>query len=195
MVAATWLDYLMTQMLHVHPFQRYCTCSIHWRLTYPLKTSYAGEPGHIPLIEIDSGTCFKIEVCKVLVRPKGSEVTQLINLLLPSMKRVAFQPFLTRSASSPFSIYRSMHSPGVLSGGVPCSRVAESIAPERDLLERRSPCGLAPLLLVHPGRSRSSNSSSRSIGDLARTWSGPSLFLVSCSSVFSLSTTAFTTVG
>ena len=47
------------------------------RLTYPLKPSYAGEPGHIPLVEIDSGTCFKVEVCKALVRPKGSEFTLL----------------------------------------------------------------------------------------------------------------------
>jgi len=70
-------------------------------LTYPLKPSYAGEPGHISLIGIDIGTCFKVEVCKALVRPN---LRCWINLLLPSMKRAAFQLFLTRSASSSFSI-------------------------------------------------------------------------------------------
>jgi len=70
-------------------------------LTYPLKPSYAGEPGHIPLIGINIGTCFKVEICKALVR---SNLRCWINLLLPSMKRAAFKLFLTRSASNPFSI-------------------------------------------------------------------------------------------
>ena len=31
-------------------------------LTYPLKPSYAGVPGHIPLREIDGWTCIMIEI-------------------------------------------------------------------------------------------------------------------------------------
>ena len=41
-------------------------------LTYPLKPSYAGEPGHIPLREIDGCTCIMIEIGKSLI-PEGSE--------------------------------------------------------------------------------------------------------------------------
>ena len=33
-----------------------------WTLTYPLKPSYAGVPGHIPLREIDGWTCITTEI-------------------------------------------------------------------------------------------------------------------------------------
>ena len=42
-------------------------------LTYPLKPSYAGEPGHIPSREVDGWACIMIEISKSLIRPEGSE--------------------------------------------------------------------------------------------------------------------------
>ena len=50
--------------------------SAHWTvrlLASPSKPPYAGEPGHIPLREVDGWTIFKIEFGKPLIRPKGSE--------------------------------------------------------------------------------------------------------------------------
>ncbi len=72
-------------------------------VTCPLKPSYAGEPSHIPLREIDGWTCFIVELCQPLVRPEGEEFALRSNLLPPSMKRVAFQLFLTRSDMTSFS--------------------------------------------------------------------------------------------
>ena len=42
-------------------------------LTNPLKPSSAGEPGHIPLREVDGCTCIMIEISKPLIHPEGSE--------------------------------------------------------------------------------------------------------------------------
>ena len=42
-------------------------------LTYPLKPSYASEPGHIPLREVDRWTSIMIEIGKLLIHPEGSE--------------------------------------------------------------------------------------------------------------------------
>ena len=45
------------------------------RLTYPLKPSFAGGPGHIPLCEVDYWTLRLVEVGEFFVSPKGSEFT------------------------------------------------------------------------------------------------------------------------
>ena len=42
------------------------------QLRRPLKSSYAGEPGHTPLREVDDWTCIMIEIGKSLIRPEGS---------------------------------------------------------------------------------------------------------------------------
>jgi hypothetical protein len=38
-----------------------------------MKTPYAGEPGHIPLREVDGRTYFKVKVDESLIRPQGPE--------------------------------------------------------------------------------------------------------------------------
>ena len=43
------------------------------RLTYPLKPSYAGDPGHIPVCEVDCWTLRMVEVGKLFICPEGSE--------------------------------------------------------------------------------------------------------------------------
>ena len=78
------------------PTGGYLSLSRSRQADLPTKTPCASEPGHIPLKEIDSWTCFKIEIGKSLIDRSSC---CRFNLLPPSMKRVAFQVFLIRSRS------------------------------------------------------------------------------------------------
>ena len=53
----------------------------------------------------DSSTACQwvFSIGKLLICPEGSELRRRFNLLLPSMKRVVFQLFLTRSERRSFS--------------------------------------------------------------------------------------------
>ncbi len=39
-------------------------------VSYPLKPPSAGRSGHIPLLEVDSGTRFRVELSQTVLRPK-----------------------------------------------------------------------------------------------------------------------------
>lgn len=58
---------------------------------------YAGGPGHIPLCEVCRGSSDRGELSQTDICPQSAECALVSHVLPTSMKRVAFQLFLTKS--------------------------------------------------------------------------------------------------